>query len=96
MKNARSIIIRPLVTEKGSQVREAENKYLFSVAVTANKIEIKRAVEEIFNVKVKSVQTATVHGKVKRLGVYSGKRPDWKKAVVTLEPGQTIDLFEQV
>jgi large subunit ribosomal protein L23 len=96
MKNARSIIIRPLVTEKGSQVREAENKYLFSVAMTANKIEIKRAVEEIFNVKVKSVKTATVHGKVKRLGVYQGKRPDWKKAVVTLEAGQTIDLFEQV
>ena len=96
MKNARSIIIKPLVTEKGSQVREAENKYLFSVAITANKIEIKRAVEEIFNVKVKSVKTATIHGKVKRLGVYSGKRPDWKKAVVTLEPGQTIDLFEQV
>jgi large subunit ribosomal protein L23 len=96
VKNARSIIIKPLVTEKGSQVREAENKYLFSVAITANKIEIKRAVEEIFNVKVKNVKTATVHGKVKRLGVYSGKRPDWKKAVVTLEPGQTIDLFEQV
>ena len=96
MKNARSIIIRPLVTEKGSQMREAENKYLFSVAPTANKIEIKRAVEEIFNVKVKSVKTATVHGKVKRLGVYQGKRPDWKKAVVTLEAGQTIDLFEQV
>ena len=96
MKNARSIIMKPLVTEKGSHVRETENKYLFSVAVTANKIEIKRAVEEIFNVKVKSVKTATVHGKVKRLGVYSGKRPDWKKAVVTLEPGQTIDLFEQV
>ncbi|MGD9140003.1 MAG: 50S ribosomal protein L23 [bacterium] len=96
MKNARSIIIRPLVTEKGSQIREQENKYLFSVAMTANKIEIKRAVEEIFNVKVKSVKTATVHGKVKRLGVYEGKRPDWKKAVVTLEAGQTIDLFEQV
>jgi large subunit ribosomal protein L23 len=96
VKNARSIIIKPLVTEKGSHIREAENKYLFSVAPTANKIEIKRAVEEIFNVKVKSVKTATVHGKVKRLGVYSGKRPDWKKAVVTLEPGQAIDLFEQV
>jgi large subunit ribosomal protein L23 len=96
VKNARSIIIRPLVTEKGSQIREQENKYLFSVAMTANKIEIKRAVEEIFNVKVKSVKTATVHGKVKRLGVYEGKRPDWKKAVVTLEAGQTIDLFEQV
>ena len=96
MKNARSIIKRPLVTEKGSQMREAENKYLFSVAVNANKIEIKRAVEEIFNVKVKSVATAVVHGKVKRLGVYQGKRPDWKKAVVTLEAGQAIDLFEQV
>jgi len=96
VKNARSIIIRPLVTEKGSQIREQENKYLFSVAMTANKIEIKRAVEDIFNVKVKSVKTATVHGKVKRLGVYEGKRPDWKKAVVTLEAGQTIDLFEQV
>jgi large subunit ribosomal protein L23 len=96
VKNARSIIIKPLVTEKGSQMRESENKYLFSVAVTANKIEIKRAVEEIFNVKVKSVKTATVHGKVKRLGVYQGRRPEWKKAVVTLEAGQTIDLFEQV
>lgn len=96
MKDARSIIIKPLVTEKGSQIREAENKYVFSVAVNANKIEIKRAVEDIFNVKVKSVKTATVHGKVKRLGVFEGKRPDWKKAVVTLEPGQAIDLFEQV
>ena len=96
MKNARSIIIKPLVTEKSSQIRESQNKYLFSVALNANKIEIKRAVEEIFNVKVKSVKTATVTGKVKRLGVYEGKRPDWKKAVVTLEPGQTIDLFEQV
>jgi large subunit ribosomal protein L23 len=96
VKNARSIILRPLVTEKGSQMREGENKYLFSVALNANKIEIKRAVEEIFDVKVKSVKTARVHGKVKRLGVYEGKRPDWKKAVVTLEPGQSIDLFEQV
>ncbi len=96
MKNARSIILRPLVTEKGSKIREAQNKYIFSVAITANKIEIRRAVEEIFNVKVRNVKTATVHGKVKRLGVYSGRRPDWKKAVVTLEPGQAIDLFEQV
>ena len=96
MKDPRSIIIRPLVTEKGSQIREAQNKYLFSVAPDANKIEIKRAVQEIFNVKVKSVQTAKVRGKVKRLGVFEGRRPDWKKAIVTLEPGQTIDLFEQV
>jgi large subunit ribosomal protein L23 len=96
VKEARSIIIRPLVTEKSSKMRETENKYLFSVAPEANKVEIKRAVEEIFNVKVRTVKTAVVHGKVKKLGVFEGKRPDWKKAVVTLEPGQSIDLFEQV
>jgi large subunit ribosomal protein L23 len=88
--------MKPLVTEKGSRMRETENKYLFQVAVDANRIEIKRAVEEIFNVKVKGVKTMVVHGKVKRMGVFSGKRPDWKKAVVTLQEGQSIDLFEQV
>ena len=96
MKDSRSIILRPLVTEKGSRLRETENKYLFSVALKANRIEIKRAVQEIFNVKVKNVRTLVVHGKVKRMGVFAGKRPDWKKAIVTLEEGQSIDLFEQV
>jgi large subunit ribosomal protein L23 len=96
LREARSIIMKPLVTEKGSRMRETENKYLFQVAVDANRIEIKRAVEEIFNVKVKGVKTMVVHGKVKRMGVFSGKRPDWKKAVVTLQEGQSIDLFEQV
>jgi large subunit ribosomal protein L23 len=96
LKNARSIILKPLVTEKGSRLREASNKYLFRVANNANRLEIKRAVEEIFNVKVKSVRTMVAHGKVKRMGMFSGKRPDWKKAVVTLQAGQTIDLFEQV
>ena len=96
MKDARSIILKPLVTEKGSRLREIGNKYLFQVAPDANRIEIKRAVEEIFNVKVKDVKTIVVHGKVKRMGVFRGKRPDWKKAVVTLGEGQSIDLFEQV
>ena len=96
MKNPRSIILKPLVTEKGSRLREQGNKYLFSVVPDANKIEIKGAVQEIFNVKVKDVQTIIVHGKVKRMGAFQGKRPDWKKAVVTLEEGQSIDLFEQV
>jgi large subunit ribosomal protein L23 len=96
VRNPRSVILRPLVTEKGSKLREEGNKYLFSVAPDANKIEIKRAVQEIFNVKVKDVQTLVVHGKVKRMGAFEGKRPDWKKAVVTLEKGQSIDLFEQV
>jgi large subunit ribosomal protein L23 len=96
LRESRSIILKPLVTEKGSRLREQGNKYVFSVAKDANKIEIKRAVQEIFNVKVKDVQTMLVHGKIKRMGVFAGKRPDWKKAVVTLEEGQSIDLFEQV
>ncbi len=96
MRNPRSIILKPLVTEKGSRLREENNKYLFSVVSGANKIEIKRAVQEIFNVKVRDVQTIVVHGKVKRMGAFQGKRPDWKKAVVTLVEGQSIDLFEQV
>lgn len=96
MRDPRSIILKPLVTEKGSRLREAGNMYLFQVARDANRIEIKQAVKAIFNVKVKDVRTIVVHGKVKRMGMFSGKRPDWKKAVVTLEEGQSIDLFEQV
>ena len=96
MRDPRSIILRPLVTEKGSLLRESGNKYLFSVAPDANRIEIRQAVQEIFHVKVKSVKTMVVHGKIKRMGVFQGKRPDWKKAIVTLEEGQSIDLFEQV
>jgi large subunit ribosomal protein L23 len=96
VRDPRSIILKPLVTEKGSRLREAGNKYLFQVARDANRIEIKRAVKAIFNVKVKDVKTIVVHGKIKRMGMFSGKRPDWKKAVVTLEAGQSIDLFEQV
>ncbi len=96
MRDPRTIILRPIVTEKGSAIRDRENKYLFSVVRDANKIEIKQAVESLFGVKVKSVKTMVMHGKVKRMGIFEGKRPDWKKAVVTLEEGQTIDLFEQV
>jgi large subunit ribosomal protein L23 len=96
VRNPRSVILKPLVTEKGSRLREDGNKYLFSVVPDANKIEIKKAVQEIFDVKVKDVQTLVMHGKVKRMGAFQGKRPDWKKAIVTLEEGQSIDLFEQV
>jgi len=96
VRDPRSIILKPLVTEKGSRLREAGNKYLFQVARDANRIEIKQAVKAIFNVKVKDVKTIVVHGKIKRMGMFSGKRPDWKKAVVTLEEGHSIDLFEQV
>jgi len=72
------------------------NQYFFEVARDANKIEIKRAVESIFNVKVKAVQTLQIRGKIKRQGRYAGKRSDWKKAVVTLQPDQKIELFEQI
>jgi large subunit ribosomal protein L23 len=96
LKDPRSIVLKPLVTEKGSKMRETGNRYLFRVATDANRLEIKHAVEAIFHVKVKSVRTMIAHGKIKRLGMFSGKRSDWKKAIVTLQAGQTIDLFEQV
>ena len=71
-----------------------ENKYTFKTDKKANKIEIKRAVEEIFNVKVVDVKTMIVKGKVKRMGRYQGKRPDWKKAIVTLQAGDKIEIFD--
>jgi large subunit ribosomal protein L23 len=95
MKDARDIIIRPLVSEKSSDLME-ENKYTFVVSGKANKIEIKRALEEIFDVKVQAVNTANFKGKMKRLGRYpAGKQPSWKKAVITLAEGsKPIELFE--
>lgn len=95
-REPRTIVRRALITEKGTRIREGQNGYLFEVARDANKIEIKRAVEAIFSVNVLSVRTVRVHGKPKRVGRYAGHRPDWKKAVVTLKKGQTIELFEQV
>ena len=95
-REPRTIVRRALITEKGTRLRERENGYLFEVARDANKIEIKQAIEAIFPVKVQSVRTQRVHGKPKRMGRYAGHRPDWKKAVVTLQKGQTIELFEQV
>ena len=96
IREPRTIIRRALISEKGTRIREVKNGYLFEVAPGANKIEIKKAVELIFSVKVRSVRTLRVHGKPKRLGRFAGHRSDWKKAVVTLRAGQTIELFEQV
>jgi len=96
MKNPRSIVRKALITEKGTALRELRNQYHFEVARDANKIEIKRAVEAIFSVKVDHVRTMQMRGKVKRQGRYLGKRSDWKKAVVTLQPDQKIELFEQI
>jgi large subunit ribosomal protein L23 len=95
-REARSVVRRAMITEKGTRIREGQNGYLFEVARDANKIEIKQAVEAIFGVKVSDVRTHRVHGKPKRVGRYAGHRPDWKKAIVTLKKGETIELFEQV
>ena len=92
--NKYDIIIRPIISEK-SMDQSADKKYTFQVALGANKIEIKKAVEEIFGVKVEKVTTCRVLGKVKRMGVTSGKRPDWKKAVVKLTAdSKTIEFFD--
>ncbi len=89
-----SILRRPLLTEKGQEMRDEEGKYLFEVARQANKVEIARAVETLFGVKVAKVNTQLQRGKMKRVGRHVGKRPNWKKAVVTLRAGDSIDLFE--
>jgi len=92
---ARDVIKKPLITEKSSRLME-ENKYFFMVDRRANKSQIKQAVEEIFNVRVKGVNTSNVLGKLKRMGRHEGRKPSWKKAVVTLEPGSRIEFFEGV
>jgi large subunit ribosomal protein L23 len=94
MEQLHNIIRRPLITEKSTRQRETQNRYLFEVDRRANKIEIKRAVEQLFKVKVVRVNVSQVHGKVKRLGRNVGRRPDWKKAMVLLEKGNRIDFFE--
>ena len=92
--NKFDIIIRPIISEK-SMDQSADKKYTFQVALSANKIEIKKAVEEIFGVKVEKVTTCRVLGKVKRMGATSGKRADWKKAVVKLTAdSKTIEFFD--
>jgi large subunit ribosomal protein L23 len=94
MKELQRIIRRPLVTEKSTQQKEANRQYVFEVHLDANKIEIQHAVEHLFKVKVEEVRTLNVLGKLKRLGRRYGKRPDWKKATVTLKEGFRIDFFE--
>ncbi|MBW2433375.1 MAG: 50S ribosomal protein L23 [Deltaproteobacteria bacterium] len=88
------IIRRPLITEKTSIQKEIANQLTFEVDRRANRIEIKRAIETAFKVRVASVKTMQVKGKVKRRGRNIGKRRDWKKAIVTLMPGERIDFFE--
>ncbi len=95
-KTAQSIIIKPIITEASIDALQMR-KYTFAVAKDAGKIEIAKAVEELFGVKVEKVNTMNVNGKSRRMGRYEGKTPDWKKAIVTLKEGEkTIEFFDNL
>jgi len=96
MKNAHDVIVRPIITED-SMSRLADKKYTFEVASDANKIEIKKAVEEIFKVEVDKVNTISMKSKNKRVGYHFGKTSEWKKAIVTLKASsKTIEFFDSM
>ena len=95
MKDPREVVIRPIITEKGTESM-TENKYVFEVAIDANKPMIRKAVEDLFKVRVLDVNAMVVKGKERGFGRFTGKRKDWKKAVVTLQQGDSIPLFEGV
>jgi large subunit ribosomal protein L23 len=96
MKDVRDVILRPIITERSTEMM-ADNKYVFEVAPKTNKTEIKQAIEKIFGVKVESVNTMNVKGKPKRMGRYVGKRKDWKKAIVKLSAdSKPLEFFESV
>ncbi|MBW1715035.1 MAG: 50S ribosomal protein L23 [Deltaproteobacteria bacterium] len=90
------VLKRPLVTEKGTKQREQFNQIVFKVDRRANKILVRNAVENIFKVKVLGVKVINVKGKERRIGRNAGKKPDWKKAIVRIAPGETIEFFEGV
>lgn len=96
MKETVSVIIKPLITEKSTIQKDVQNQIVLKVDPGANKIEIGRAVEEAFKVKVLKVRTMNMRGKKKRLGRHQGKRSDWKKAIVTLALGERIEFFDGV
>jgi large subunit ribosomal protein L23 len=96
MRTALDVIAGPLITEKGTLVGEEGNQVVFRVRPWANKIEIRRAVEQLFKVKVEKVRTVNYLGKVRRVGRNVGRRASWKKAYVTLKEGHRIDFFEHV
>lgn len=96
MRNVHDIIIRPVVTERSTEALDRTGAYTFVVANDANKIEIGHAIERQFGVKVKNVRTMRYRGKERRVGRNIGRRAEWKKAVVTLREGDTIEIFEGV
>ena len=96
MKNHYDVLLEPIITEKSNIQKEQAQQVTFRVPLWATKIEIRKAVEKIFNKKVVEVKTVTMLGKTKRVGRSRGKLPDWKKAIVRLKPGERIDFFEGV
>ncbi|PKN57218.1 MAG: 50S ribosomal protein L23 [Deltaproteobacteria bacterium HGW-Deltaproteobacteria-14] len=95
-QNLFTILKRPVVTERTTELRESIHQYTFEVARAANKVQIRQAVESIFGVRVVDVRTAIVRGKIKRIKRTLGKQPNWKKAFVTVHPDDQIELFEGV
>ena len=96
MKNLYTVLKKPCLTEKGMTLQEMNNQVVFKVDPAANKLEIKQAVEAVFNVTVETVRTCNVKGKKKRMGKTMGMRASWKKAIVNLAEGSTIDFLEEV
>lgn len=94
MRSVYEVIKKPVISEKSTALTEVGNKYVFEVATQANKHEIRDAVEQLFNVTVSKVRTTIVHGKQKRVGRFETKRPNRKKAIVTLAEGQKIEFFQ--
>ena len=95
-RGAHDLIIRPILTEKLTDLRETQRKIAILVRSDANKVEIKKAAEQALKVKIEKVNVMNVMGKVRRIGRMSGKKPDWKKAIVTMKPGEKLELFEGV
>jgi large subunit ribosomal protein L23 len=96
MKRIDDVIVRPLLTEKTTRLQEESNQYAFEVGDAATKIEIKQAIESLFGVRVATVRTQVVRGKVKRFGRYHGKRANWKKAIITLPEGEELNVYAGV
>jgi len=93
MQSPHEVILRPVVTEKSTDLQVENNQYIFEVARGANKIEVRSAVEMIFGVRVAGVRTQVVRGDYRRVGKFTGKTRQWKKAIVTLHPEDNIDLY---
>jgi large subunit ribosomal protein L23 len=93
-KSLHAVLVRPLLTERGTRIQEKHNQYLFETSPQATKTDIKLAVEKLFKVEVEKVRTMIIHGKFRRFGKGGGVLPDWKKAIVTVAKGQKIDFAQ--